>query len=338
MSNNYINIASSSYPSTRMRRNRRTNWSRRLIEENRLSVNDLILPIFITDSDKKTVINSMPGVYRTPISQIIETVQEAKELGIPAIALFPETNTALKDEQGTEALNVKNLVCRATNLIKKNINDIGIITDVALDPYTSHGHDGLLKDNEILNDESVEILCKQAVIQAKAGSDIIAPSDMMDGRIALIRKELDKNGFKNTQIMSYAAKFASCFYGPFRNAIGSELNISKKSKKSYQMDYSNSDEALREVSLDISEGADMIMIKPGMPYLDIIYRVKSTFKMPTYAYQVSGEYAMIMAAINNKYLDKDKAILESLSCFKRAGADGILSYFAIDAAKLIKQG
>ena len=338
MSNNYINVASPSYPNTRMRRNRQTNWSRRLIEENRLSVNDLILPIFITDGDKKTVINSMPGVYRIPITQIIETVQEAKELGIPAIALFPETNTALKDEQGTEALNDKNLICRATNLIKKNINDIGIITDVALDPYTSHGHDGLLKDNEILNDESVEILCKQAVIQAKAGSDIIAPSDMMDGRIALIRKELDNNGFKNTQIMSYAAKFASCFYGPFRNAIGSELNISKKSKKSYQMDYSNSDEALREVSLDISEGADMIMIKPGMPYLDIIYRVKSTFKMPTYAYQVSGEYAMIMAAINNKYLDKDKAIIESLSCFKRAGADGILSYFAIDAAKLIKQG
>ena len=338
MSNNYINVASPSYPNTRMRRNRQTNWSRRLIEENRLSVNDLILPIFITDGDKKTVINSMPGVYRIPITQIIETVQEAKELGIPAIALFPETNTALKDEQGTEALNDKNLVCRATNLIKKNINDIGIITDVALDPYTSHGHDGLLKDNEILNDESVEILCKQAVIQAKAGADIIAPSDMMDGRIALIRKELDKNGFKNTQIMSYAAKFASCFYGPFRNAIGSELNISKKSKKSYQMDYSNSDEALREVSLDISEGADMIMIKPGMPYLDIIYRVKSTFKMPTYAYQVSGEYAMIMAAVNNKYLDKDKAIIESLSCFKRAGADGILSYFALDAAKLIKQG
>ena len=338
MSNNYINVASPSYPNTRMRRNRQTNWSRRLIEENRLSVNDLILPIFITDGDKKTVINSMPGVYRIPITQIIETVQEAKELGIPAIALFPETNTALKDEQGTEALNGKNLVCRATNLIKKNINDIGIITDVALDPYTSHGHDGLLKDNKILNDESVEILCKQAVIQAKAGSDIIAPSDMMDGRIALIRKELDNNGFKNTQIMSYAAKFASCLYGPFRNAIGSELNISKKSKKSYQMDYSNSDEALREVSLDISEGADMIMIKPGMPYLDIIYRVKSTFKMPTYAYQVSGEYAMIMAAVNNKYLDKDKAIIESLSCFKRAGADGILSYFAIDAAKLIKQG
>ena len=338
MSNNYINTASPSYPSTRMRRNRQTNWSRRLIEENRLSVNDLILPIFITDSDKKTVIDSMPGVYRTPITQIIETVQEAKELGIPAIALFPETNATLKDEKGSEALNEENLVCRTTNLIKKNIKNIGIITDVALDPYTNHGHDGLLKDNEILNDESIEILCKQAVIQAKAGSDIIAPSDMMDGRIGLIRKELDKNGFKNTQIMSYAAKYASCFYGPFRNAIGSELNISKKSKKSYQMDYSNSDEALREVSLDISEGADMIMIKPGMPYLDIIYRVKSTFKMPTYAYQVSGEYAMIMAAINNKYLEKNKAIIESLSCFKRAGADGILSYFAIDAAKLIKQG
>ncbi|MBT4109905.1 MAG: porphobilinogen synthase [Pelagibacterales bacterium] len=338
MNDNYISITAASYPTTRMRRNRQTDWSRRLIEENRFSVNDLILPIFITDGNQKTAIDSMPGVYRIPIDQIIEYVQEAKELGIPAIALFPETNASLKDDKGSEALNEENLVCRTTSLIKNNIKNIGIITDVALDPYTSHGHDGLLKNNEILNDESIEILCKQAIIQAKAGSDMIAPSDMMDGRIGLIRKELDKNGFKNTQIMSYAAKFASCFYGPFRNAIGSELNLSIKSKKSYQMDYHNSDEALREVSLDISEGADMIMIKPGMPYLDIIYRIKSTFKMPTYAYQVSGEFSMLMAAVNNKYLDKNKAIIESLSCFKRAGADGILSYFAIDAAKLIKQG
>ena len=338
MNDNYINLATPSYPSTRMRRNRLADWSRRLIEESRLSINDLILPIFITEDTEKSSIESMPGVYRIPITQIAEHVNEAKELGIPAIALFPETNSLLKDELGSEALNEENLICRATNLIKNQVNNIGIITDVALDPYTSHGHDGLLRDNEILNDESLEILCKQAVIQAKAGADMIAPSDMMDGRISAIRKELDKSGFKNTQIMSYAAKFASCFYGPFRNAIGSEINLSKKSKKSYQMDYANSDESLREVSLDISEGADMIMIKPGMPYLDIIYRIKSTFKMPTYAYQVSGEYSMIMAAINNKYLEKNKAIIEPLTCFKRAGADGVLSYFALDAAKLIKKG
>jgi porphobilinogen synthase len=332
----YINTAS--YPSTRMRRNRLSDWSRRLIKESSLSIDDLILPIFVTDSEKKTPIASMPGVDRISISKIVEEVQEAKELGIPAVALFPETNNLLKDEKGSEALNDENIICRATKKIKNSIKNIGIITDVALDPYTNHGHDGLILNDEILNDETLEILCKQAVIQAKAGSDIIAPSDMMDGRVHAIRKELDKNGFQNTQIMSYAAKYASCFYGPFRNAIGSEANLSSKSKKSYQMDFSNSDEALREVSLDIKEGADMVMIKPGLPYLDIIYRIKSTFKVPTYAYQVSGEYSMIMSAINNNHLEKNKAIIESLSCFKRAGADAILSYFAIEAAKLIKKG
>lgn len=332
------NISIASYPNIRMRRNRKSDWSRRLVKENQISVNDLILPIFVTNSEKKTAITSMPGVNRIPINEVVGIVHEAKELGIPAIALFPETNNSLKDENGSEALNEENIVCNATRLIKDNIKGIGIITDVALDPYTSHGHDGIIKNNEILNDETLSILCKQAIIQTKAGSDIIAPSDMMDGRVQAIRTELDKYGYENTQIMSYAAKYASCFYGPFRNAIGSEKNLSSKSKKSYQMDFSNSDEALREVGLDISEGADMVMVKPGMPYLDIIYRIKTTFKMPTYAYQVSGEYAMIMSAVKNGYIDKDKAIIESLTCFKRAGTNGILSYFAIEAAKLINKG
>jgi len=338
MTDKYIYKESAAFPSTRMRRNRQTDWSRRLIEENKLSVNDLIWPIFISKDDKKSPINSMPGVNRIPLNAIVENVQEAKELGIPAIALFPETDISLKDEKGSEALNEDNLICKATKAIKNNIDNIGVITDVALDPYTNHGHDGLYENNEILNDETIEILCEQAINQARAGADIIAPSDMMDGRVKSIRSELDENGFKNTQIMSYAAKYASCFYGPFRNAIGSDENLTKKDKKSYQMDYANSDEALREVNLDIAEGADMIMIKPGMPYLDVIYRVKSSFKMPTYAYQVSGEYSMIMSAINNNYLDNNKAIIESLSCFKRAGADGVLTYFALKAARLLKKG
>ena len=338
MTDKYIYKESAAFPSTRMRRNRQTDWSRRLIEESKLSVNDLIWPIFISNDDKKSPISSMPGVFRIPLNAIVENVQEAKELGIPAIALFPETDISLKDEKGSEALNEDNLICKATKAIKNNIDNIGVITDVALDPYTNHGHDGLYENNEILNDETIEILCEQAINQARAGADIIAPSDMMDGRVKSIRSELDENGFKNTQIMSYAAKYASCFYGPFRNAIGSEENLSKKDKKSYQMDYANSDEALREVNLDIAEGADMIMIKPGMPYLDVIYRVKSSFKMPTYAYQVSGEYSMIMSAINNNYLDNNKAIIESLSCFKRAGADGVLTYFALKAARLLKKG
>ena len=326
-----------SFPSTRMRRNRLSNWSRRLIQENKLSTDDLIWPIFVTDKNKRSSIDSMPGIFRIPLNEIVDVIGETQDYNIPAIALFPETNPNVKDELGSEALNENNLICEAIKLIKKNYNSVGIITDVALDPYTSHGHDGIMKNNEILNDETLDMLGKQAINQARSGSDIIAPSDMMDGRVNHIRKELDKNGFNNTQIMSYAVKYASNFYGPFRNAIGSKVNLSKKSKKSYQMDYANSDEALREVSLDISEGADMIMVKPGMPYLDILYKIKSTFKMPTYVYQVSGEYSMLMSAIKNNYLS-NSTIIESLTCFKRAGADGILTYFALEAAEILKKG
>ena len=337
MGKNNIPNGNPSFPSTRMRRNRLSNWSRRLIQENKLSTDDLIWPIFITDKNIKSSIDSMPGIFRIPLNEIVDVIGEAQDYDIPAIALFPETNPNVKDELGSEALNENNLICEAVKLIKKNYNSVGIITDVALDPYTSHGHDGIMKNNEILNDETLDMLGKQAINQAKSGSDIIAPSDMMDGRVSHIRKELDKNGFHNTQIMSYAVKYASNFYGPFRNAIGSKVNLSKKSKKSYQMDYANSDEALREVSLDISEGADMIMVKPGMPYLDILYKIKSTFKMPTYAYQVSGEYSMLMSAIKNNYLS-NSTIIESLTCFKRAGADGILTYFALEAAEILQKG
>ena len=324
-----------SFPQIRMRRNRLNNWSRKLVEESKLSTNDLIWPIFITEENQITPIESMPGINRYPLTEVIDVVAEAAELGIPAIALFPEINSDLKDEKGSEALNKNNLICKATQYIKNQIGDIGIICDVALDPYTSHGHDGLYKNGEILNDTTLEILKDQAIIQAQAGADIIAPSDMMDGRVGIIRKALDKNNFQNTKIMSYAAKYASAFYGPFRNAIGSNKTLNDSNKKTYQMDYSNSNEAIREVELDIKEGADMIMIKPGLPYLDILYRVKSKFQMPTFSYQVSGEYSTLAAAAEKGYLDKNSIILESLSCFKRAGADGILTYYALEAAKLL---
>ena len=324
-----------SFPQIRMRRNRLNNWSRKLVEESKLSTNDLIWPIFITEENQITPIESMPGIHRYPLTEVIDVVAEAAELGIPAIALFPEINSDLKDEKGSEALNKNNLICKATQYIKNQIGDIGIICDVALDPYTSHGHDGLYKNGEILNDTTLEILKDQAIIQAQAGADIIAPSDMMDGRVGIIRKALDKNNFQNTKIMSYAAKYASAFYGPFRNAIGSNKTLNDSNKKTYQMDYSNSNEAIREVELDIKEGADMIMIKPGLPYLDILYRVKSTFQMPTFSYQVSGEYSTLAAAAEKGYLDKNSIIIESLSCFKRAGADGILTYYALEAAKLL---
>ena len=324
-----------SFPQIRMRRNRLNNWSTKLVEESKLSTNDLIWPIFITEENQITPIESMPGINRYPLTEVIDVVAEAAELGIPAIALFPEINSDLKDEKGSEALNKNNLICKATQYIKNQIGDIGIICDVALDPYTSHGHDGLYKNGEILNDTTLEILKDQAIIQAQAGADIIAPSDMMDGRVGIIRKALDKNNFQNTKIMSYAAKYASAFYGPFRNAIGSNKTLNDSNKKTYQMDYSNSNEAIREVELDIKEGADMIMIKPGLPYLDILYRVKSTFQMPTFSYQVSGEYSTLAAAAEKGYLDKNSIILESLSCFKRAGADGILTYYALEAAKLL---
>ena len=321
-------IITGKYPNLRMRRSRKTDWSRRLIQENNLSYNDLILPIFLTDgSNKKISINTMPGVYRYSINRLSQIVDKAIKKRIPMIALFPQTNSKLKDKFGSEALNEDNLVCKAIRYIKKKYkNDIGIMCDVALDPYTSHGHDGLIKNKKIINDETVNILIKQSILQASMGCDVIAPSDMMDGRIGQIRKELDKNKFSDVQIISYAVKYASSYYGPFRDAVGSKGSL-KGDKKTYQMDFKNSNEALREVSLDIKEGADMVMVKPGMPYLDIIKNVKDNFKIPVLAYQVSGEYSLIRNAISKKIID-DKSIYETLIAFKRAGANAIVSYFA----------
>ena len=316
------------YPSLRLRRSRKYAWSRRLVQENSLSYSDLILPIFLIEGkNRKESIKSMPNVYRYSVDKLNSIVNKAIKKGIPMVALFPHTNTKKKDEYGTEALNPDNLVCRAIKFIKKRFkNKIGIMCDVALDPYTSHGHDGLLKKRKILNDETLEILTKQAVLQAKMGCDVIAPSDMMDGRIGKIRKALDKNDLKDVQILSYAVKFSSSFYGPFRDAVGSK-KLLKGDKKTYQMDFRNSNESLREVSLDIKEGADMIMVKPGMPYLDIIKKVKDNFKIPVFAYQVSGEYSLIMNGINKKLIDYE-SIKESLISFKRAGASSIVTYFA----------
>ena len=324
------------YPSLRLRRNRKESWSRRLIQENTLSPNDFILPIFLIEgSNKRQEISSMPGVYRYTINRLSQIVDRAIKKKIPMVALFPKTQNVHKDELGTESLNEKNLVCRAIKEIKKRYkNQIGIMCDVALDPYTSHGHDGLIKSNTILNDETIGVLINQSLLQAEMGCDVIAPSDMMDGRIGKIRKALDKNKFQNVQILSYAAKYASSFYGPFRDAVGSKGSL-KGDKKTYQMDYRNSDEALREVALDIKEGADMVMVKPGMPYLDIIKSIKEKFKLPVFAYQVSGEYSLIETAITKKLINKD-AIYESLVAFKRAGANAIVSYYADRIDKIIK--
>jgi porphobilinogen synthase len=324
------------YPSLRLRRTRKESWSRRLIQENTLSPNDFILPIFLIEgSNKRQPISSMPGVYRYTINRLSQIVDRAIKKKIPMVALFPKTQNVRKDELGTESLNEKNLVCRAIKEIKKRYkNQIGIMCDVALDPYTSHGHDGLIKSNTILNDETIEVLINQSLLQAEMGCDVLAPSDMMDGRIGKIRKALDKNKFQNVQILSYAAKYASSFYGPFRDAVGSKGSL-KGDKKTYQMDYRNSDEALREVALDIKEGADMVMVKPGMPYLDIIKSIKEKFKLPVFAYQVSGEYSLIETAITKKLINKD-AIYESLVAFKRAGANAIVSYYADRIDKIIK--
>ncbi len=324
------------YPSLRLRRTRKESWSRRLIQENTLSPNDFILPIFLIEgSNKRQPISSMPGVYRYTINRLSQIVDRAIKKKIPMVALFPKTQNVHKNELGTESLNEKNLVCRAIKEIKKRYkNQIGIMCDVALDPYTSHGHDGLIKSNIILNDETIEVLINQSLLQAEMGCDVLAPSDMMDGRIGKIRKALDKNKFQNVQILSYAAKYASSFYGPFRDAVGSKGSL-KGDKKTYQMDYRNSDEALREVALDIKEGADMVMVKPGMPYLDIIKSIKEKFKLPVFAYQVSGEYSLIETAITKKLINKD-AIYESLVAFKRAGANAIVSYYADRIDKIIK--
>jgi porphobilinogen synthase len=326
------------YPRVRLRRNRIDAWTRRLVAENRLAVDDLIWPIFLCDGEgRREPVPSMPGVDRLSVDLAVEAADEAAALGIPCVALFPHTAPALKSEEGEEAVNPDNLVCRAVRALKKARPELGLLCDVALDPYTSHGHDGLLRDGYVVNDETVEVLCHQALVQAAAGCDIIAPSDMMDGRIGAIRRRLDEAGFEHVRIMSYAAKYASAFYGPFRDAIGS-IKALKGDKRTYQMDPANGEEALREVALDLDEGADMVMVKPGMPYLDIVRRVKDAFKVPTFVYQVSGEYAMLKAAAQQGWLENDRVVLESLLGFKRAGADGILTYLALEAARLLRTG
>ena len=322
----------------RPRRNRRAEWSRRMVRENVLTADDLIWPLFLVDgAGIRAPVESMPDVERLSVDEAVRAAERAAKLAIPCLALFPYTEPGRRDETGSEALNPDNLICRAIRAIKKDVPEIGVLCDVALDPYTSHGHDGLLRDGVILNDETVSVLVKQALVEAEAGCDIIAPSDMMDGRVGAIRAGLDAAGFGDTQIMAYAAKYASAFYGPFRDAVGSNATL-VGDKRTYQMDPANTDEALREVELDIAEGADMIMVKPGLPYLDVLARVKGTFGMPTFAYQVSGEYAMIMAAAGNGWLDGDKAMIESLIAFKRAGADGVLTYFAPRVAEKLKKG
>ncbi|MGJ0452301.1 MAG: porphobilinogen synthase [Methylocystis sp.] len=320
----------------RPRRNRKSEWARRLVREHALEVSDLIWPLFLIDgADRREPVSSMPGVFRYSVDAAVEAVAEAAALGVPAVALFPYTDPDLRDEIASAALDPENLVCRACQAIKSAVPDIGLITDVALDPYTSHGHDGLLVGDEIVNDATVAVLARQAVTQARAGADIIAPSDMMDGRVEAIRNALDAEGFENVQIMSYAAKYASAFYGPFRDAIGTSKTL-RGDKRTYQMDPANSDEALREVGLDLEQGADMVMVKPGMPYLDIVRRVVDVYRAPTFAYQVSGEYAMITAAAQNGWIDGERAMLESLLAFKRAGASGVLTYFALGAARALQ--
>ena len=327
------------YPATRMRRNRMKAFSRRMLAEHRLSVDDLVWPLFVIEGeDKAEPVASMPGVSRHSIDRLVSQARAAEELGIPAIAVFPSIDPALKDNDGTLAGDGDNLVCRAVRAVKKACPELGVICDVALDPFTDHGHDGILRDGEIVNDETVAVLCRQAVCQADAGCDIIAPSDMMDGRVAAIRAALDDAGHQNVQIMSYAAKYASGFYGPFRDAVGAGRLAGGDGKASYQMNPANSDEAMHEISLDLAEGADIIIIKPGMPYLDILGRAKAEFGVPCVAYQVSGEYAMIKAASANNWLDGERAMMESLLGFKRAGADAILTYFAPDAARLLAKG
>ncbi|MBQ0946461.1 porphobilinogen synthase [Ideonella sp. 4Y16] len=329
-----------SFPAARPRRLRRDAFSRAMVREHLLTPADLILPVFVLDGQNQVQdVASMPGVQRMSVDRLFAQAEQCLALGVPVMALFPVIDPSLKDPNGREATNPEGLVPRAVRALKSRFPELGVLTDVALDPFTSHGQDGLLDETGyILNDETVAVLCEQALVQAEAGVDIVAPSDMMDGRIGAIRDALEARGRIHTRIMAYSAKYASAFYGPFRDAVGSAANLGKSDKKTYQMDPANSNEALREVALDIAEGADMVMVKPGLPYLDIVRRVKDEFRMPTFAYQVSGEYAMIKAAAQNGWLDHDKVMMEALLAFKRAGADGVLSYFALDAARLLKQG
>ena len=326
------------YPNTRLRRNRRDDWSRRLVSQTRLSIDDLIWPVFVHELDGPAPVPSMPGVERLSVAGLVEAAGEAAAIGISALAIFPVINLALKTDEAEEAYNPDNLICRAVRAVAKAVPDIGIVCDVALDPFTSHGQDGLVRDGYVVNDESIEVLVKQSLVQAAAGCNVIAPSDMMDGRVGAIRAALDAAGHDNVRIMAYAAKYASGFYGPFRDAVGSSTSLGQGDKRTYQLDPANSDEALREVALDIAEGADMVMVKPGMPYLDIVHRVKEAFRLPTYAYQVSGEYAMLEGAGIQGWVDGERVMMESLVGFKRAGADGILTYFALRAAKRLKAG
>ncbi|HJN21961.1 MAG: porphobilinogen synthase [Alphaproteobacteria bacterium] len=326
------------YPNTRLRRNRRDDWSRRLVSQTRLSIDDLIWPVFVHELDSPAPVPSMPGVERLSVAGLVEAAGEAAAIGISALAIFPVINLALKTDEAEEAYNPDNLICRAVRAVAKAVPDIGIVCDVALDPFTSHGQDGLVRDGYVVNDKSIEVLVKQSLAQAAAGCNVIAPSDMMDGRVGAIRAALDAAGHDNVRIMAYAAKYASGFYGPFRDAVGSSTSLGKGDKRTYQLDPANSDEALREVALDIAEGADMVMVKPGMPYLDIVHRVKEAFSLPTYAYQVSGEYAMLEGAGIQGWVDGERVMMESLVAFKRAGADGILTYFALRAAKQLKAG
>ena len=326
------------FPAVRPRRNRREDWSRRLVAETRLSANDLIWPAFVHEHDRPAPVPSMPGVVRHSIPGLVEAARRARDLGVPAIAVFPVTPEDRKSPDGEEAANPDNLVCRAVRAVAKAVPDIGLVCDVALDPYTTHGQDGLVRDGYVVNDETLEALVAQARVQAAAGCHVAAPSDMMDGRVGAIRAGLDSAGFQAVRIMAYSAKYASAFYGPFRDAVGSSAALGQGDKRTYQMDPANGDEALREVALDIAEGADMVMVKPGMPYLDIVHRVKARFGMPTYAYQVSGEYAMLRAAAANGWLDGERAMLESLAAFRRAGADGVLTYFALAAAERLAAG
>ncbi len=332
-----MKVLAADFPHCRLRRNRQDEWSRDLVAENHLSVKDLILPLFVREKEASRDIAAMPGIFRYSLEELISVGQKARNLGIRAVALFPYTTPALKCEEGREALNPKNLICQAIRLLKEAVPDLGVIVDIALDPYTTHGHDGVLRNAQVANDETLQILTQMALVHARAGADVVAPSDMMDGRVGAIRQALDGEGYQHVRILAYSAKYASSFYGPFREALGSQSTLGKADKKTYQMDPANAQEALREGAQDLKEGADMLMIKPALPYLDILYRFKETFSLPLFAYQVSGEYSMLKAAAEKGWIDYESALIESLLAIKRAGASGIITYAALEVAEKLRK-